>query len=345
VYKSAYTFDADDECWYTNNTQTGTVLGWMDNASAPAGAVGGVLHASVPYGTVVDGSNNSTEGFSILLPSTVDLTGKVLRARVYISTATQGTAWGGGMQLNVGTGADASGWCAPWTNITGFGAWYTYTYDLSACATANAVRRLGVQIVMAQGCAPGDVYIDSFEVVDAPTPTPTIGGCVDVLVNDLETLAENGTISGTNAVHTIVDSGTAPVGAITSGTYAMQVSIGTTGWNNDFLNWEAFAPSDLSNVVRVKMDVYVPSGTLGTWSQIWFRVDAEGGPYYVAATAENSGAPALVLGAQTLTWDIDWGLGTLTGAEAIYKLTFIMNSDMVAGGSIFIDNIRFETCP
>jgi len=165
-----YTFDSSIGCWTTSNQLTNTTVDW---ATGPAGSAsgGGAFHASVSYSA----SAQLTEEFEVPLPAGTDLTNKIISMRVYIDNAVQGTAWGGGIQPYIKSGASSTFCNKSWSNISGFGAWYKYTMDLSTvCASgASDVRAIGVQIIIASGGGTGSIYIDDVTITDQPTVTPT----------------------------------------------------------------------------------------------------------------------------------------------------------------------------
>jgi len=158
---AAYTFDSSIGCWTTNNLLTNTTVSW---ASGPAGSPsgGGALQAAVSYST----SAQVTEEFELPLPANTDLTGKVVTFRIYIENSVKGTAWGGGIQPYMKYGSTPTNCYAGWTNITGFGGWYSYTMNLGSVCTTGVtdVRAIGVQVIIAAGGSTGNVYIDDVTI-------------------------------------------------------------------------------------------------------------------------------------------------------------------------------------
>lgn len=168
------------------------------------------------------------------------------------------------------------------------------------------------------------------------TPTPTATVCF-LLLNGAETLTENGTWSGTNATRAISTTDA------TQGTHSLQVSI-TTGntWNDQMFNLSGFTPTNWSTVTQIKMDINVsPSLVTGQgWTQLEVRADsAPVSAYYQPISSDT---PTLVAGQNNdVTFNINWGAGTLTPSSVITALTFIYNSGpSTVLGTFYVDNIR-----
>jgi hypothetical protein len=158
---AAYSFDSNIGCWTTSNQLLTTVVGW---ATGPAGSDsgGGAYSAAVAYSAV----SQLTEELELPLPDNTDLTGKVVTFNMYIDNAVKGTAWGGGVQAYVKTGAAYDFCNKSWTNISGFGGWYPYTIDLSTdCSTGVAdTRAIGLQVIIAAGGGSGNIYLDDVTI-------------------------------------------------------------------------------------------------------------------------------------------------------------------------------------
>jgi GH18 family chitinase len=172
------------------------------------------------------------------------------------------------------------------------------------------------------------------------TPTPVCA----TLLNGAETIAENGTWSGTNAVRSIVASGSAPAGAVTQGSNALYANITVTaGWNDQIANLSGFSPSSWTGYTQLRMDVYAASSLVAgsTYAGLLLRADCAtcgAGLWYQPISADQ---PGLVAGAQTLTWNLDFSQGTIPAGSPISRLTLVFNNNSTAPtGALYLDNLR-----
>lgn len=351
-YQPTYTFDSNIECFFTDNALGSSYVFW--ESAPPAGASGGALGFHVKY----DPTNQSGDEAKVAFNAAQNLSGKRMTVRVWVDPACKGSTWGGAVNPFV---QDAStGWHDQWQNIVTFGAWHNYTLDIYS----TAVTQLGVKMNMGAGAgdtAEGNTYIDSIVITDIPTPTPTVG-CGVTLLNGCETIGENGTWSGAQASRAIV---TSPAAAITQGTSALAVTLNVTGWTQDAMVLTGFN-TGISNGVttntwmgidQIKMNVYVPAGTFGSWAQMSFvavsntddgNLNGAGADWDEAldGTSEKALTINNTTGAMTeVTWDLQWAASPIDPNHTINKLVFIVNGNAVVGQPIYIDNIRLLDCP
>ncbi len=325
AYLTAYPFTSDRMCWQTKNDLGTTTIDWA--AAPPAGASGGALHAHTAYDPV----NQSTEEFYVDLPSSQNLAGAILSVKVYVTSATKGGTWGGGIQPFAGT-TGAYVFCGSWTNITGFDGWYTYQYTLS-CGTANDVQRLGVQVILgAGGAGTGDVYIDDFQVLLTPptaTPTPpTTNVSTFDTTADGWTALSSGYVAPTSSGWSGTDGN--PAGCFASLLPAMVNNDAaalekTFGANQD---WSAFS----SIKADVKVDAY--ASYPGMQLNIVSGGDAGigqcmGGCWDNAPTAGTWG-------------NMNWSLANVTDKTAVKQIILRLNmggSATSTGGNFSLDNV------
>ncbi|HVZ79369.1 MAG TPA: glycoside hydrolase family 9 protein [bacterium] len=166
------------------------------------------------------------------------------------------------------------------------------------------------------------------------TPSPTATVCV-VLLNGAETLAENGTWSGTNASRAVTTLNA------TQGTHSLQVNV-TTGasWNDQLFNLTGFTPNDWTSVTQLKLDINVSSSlTAGQgWTQLFLRADSPT-TFYQPISGDT---PTLVAGQNNdVTFNINWAAGGITQGSSITALEFVYNSGPgTVTGTFYLDNLR-----
>jgi len=182
----------------------------------------------------------------------------------------------------------------------------------------------------------------------SPTFTPTASATpiCGTLIDDFESLNDNGTWSGSLATRSIVPLGTAPSGAVTSGSNCMMVNL-TSGaaYNNDFLRITNFTPTVLSGYTQLKLDIFVTAGMVDSgYNQLLLVADcaacANGsgtGIWYQAISAD---APTLASGEQTLTYNISYAAGGLPLTATVSSLDFILNQGAAHTGALYVDDMR-----
>jgi hypothetical protein len=180
----------------------------------------------------------------------------------------------------------------------------------------------------------------------SPTPTATasLTPVCYTLLNSMETLAENGTWSGGLSTRSIVSSSTAPAGAVTLGSNCMMVNVTSgAGYNNDFLHLGGFAPGVISGYTQLQVDVYASAAMIdASYNQMLLVADCSScaggaGLWYQSFT---SNSPNLVLGPQTLTYNISFAAGSLPLTATVSNLTFILNQGAGHTGALYFDNLR-----
>jgi len=187
-------------------------------------------------------------------------------------------------------------------------------------------------------------------VTATPSPTPSATATASPIcateIDDFPTLNDNGTWSGADSIFSIVASGTAPSGAVTSGSSCMMVDV-TTGasYNNNFLRLTGFTPTNLSAYTQMKIDVYVPAAMIdATYNNLLVFADCATcvsgtttGVWYQAIT---SNSPTFVAGEQTLTYDISFAAGSLPLTATVSSLCFTLNQGAAHTGDLYVDNLR-----
>jgi hypothetical protein len=165
--------------------------------------------------------------------------------------------------------------------------------------------------------------------------------CPDVLLNGCESLTENGSWTGVNAVRSITTLNA------TQGTHSLDADITTaSGYNQVFLNLGGFTPVDWSGMTQLLMDATVdPSVVAGAgYHQMLLMADASGaGKYFVSI---SSTVPNLNAGLQTLTWNLDFPSSILP-TDSLTAIYFVYNNNSTNGtGHFYADNLRLvPNCP
>lgn len=171
--------------------------------------------------------------------------------------------------------------------------------------------------------------------------TMAVHHCPDVLLNGCESLTENGSWTGVNAVRSITTLNA------TQGSYSLDVDITTaSGYNQVFLNLGGFTPANWSGMSQLLMDVTVDSSVVvgGNYHQFLLLGDAGGaGKYFVTI---SSTVPNLAAGFQTITWNLDFP-GSILSTDNLTALYFVYNNNSTNGtGHLYVDNLRLvPSCP
>jgi len=213
--------------------------------------------------------------------------------------------------------------------------WTQVTFAMTG-GTTGSTNQLGMQFLNMTGAV--TIWIDDVTISAPPTPTPTLSSDCNPLLNAAESLTDNGTWAGNNTTRTLSGSN------VTQGASSLQVTINNaTGWNDEFLRLSGFAPSNWSNVTQLVADVYL-AGPAPGYNEIQLYADSQAASKYYQRISTSTGA--LVAGANTVTWNIDWAPGNILSTDALSQLRFIYNSGASAGtGPIHIDNIRLVHSP
>ena len=227
----------------------------------------------------------------------------------------------------------------------------TLTYNLDYPATiTSAYTYLGLVFAYnAATATTGTIYVDNIRLIypcGVPTATPTPIIC-SAMLNNCESLTENGTWDGANATRSIVTSTTgAPTGFPTMGSACLKALVSTwSQYNTGLFNLSGFVPADFYGTTRLSMDVYVESTLLGTgYNQLLMFADSAPASLYFQGISSTS--PTFVAGKNSVTFTIDYqppggGTVTLTSNNAISKLSFVYNTSATTGsGSFYVDNIQ-----
>jgi len=177
-------------------------------------------------------------------------------------------------------------------------------------------------------------------VTDTPTITSTSTATVSAatpcteLIENFETATENGSWA---AVANCTLSYT--TSHATLGSKALQADV-TTGGGANLLAWTSFSPSAWTNVKQVVMDIYVDSSLVsGSYNQLSLVENSAAGGYWSSIT-DNAD---IVAGQQSVTFNIDWALGSVTGTTPMGKLLLVWNTNGTGTGNLSIDNVRLKS--
>lgn len=196
------------------------------------------------------------------------------------------------------------------------------------------------------GTIPTDTPTTTRTSTNTPTITMTpISTTCASLLNGCETLNENGNWWSNNSNITLVDSSTAPPGAITQGSHCLKVSIvNGLGWNNSICNLGGFNPSVWADVTKLHIDIYADPALIvasGSWHQLFLTADIGSASQAVISTPNMY---SLAAGANSLTFNINANSSGQSMFSAITNLYLVYNSNYVLGtnpstGNLYIDNI------
>lgn len=172
-----------------------------------------------------------------------------------------------------------------------------------------------------------------------PTPTPTV--CA-ALFNGIETWTENGTwAGGPNASRMQVSAGQAPPGAVTQGSFALQLDITTADpWNDDILTLSGFMPVVFEGVAQLQMDVYAEASLVQGLSYSELVLIADGGGQFYQEIVSNNVSLSPGVNADS-AFNIDFSQGTIPPGAALSRLRLVYNSAPPGGvGKLYFDNFR-----
>jgi hypothetical protein len=187
------------------------------------------------------------------------------------------------------------------------------------------------------GSGTGNFYIDNIRLISTSSecipPEPTTCG----LMSSFETPYDNGTVASDASSYSISYS---PNHA-TQGVNALQSTL-LTGGGSHLFYWSGFFPNRWPDVAQVVMDVYVDPNLIGSGYNQLSLVATGTGTYWNLITA-NVG---VVAGAQSVTFNVDWSLGTMNPATAtVTGLYLLWNTGGTGTGVFSIDNVRLLNGP
>ncbi|MBN2755044.1 MAG: glycoside hydrolase family 9 protein [Candidatus Goldbacteria bacterium] len=193
----------------------------------------------------------------------------------------------------------------------------------------------------------------TYTASDTPTTTPTFTATFtpDVnLFNTCDILTYNGIWSGANSDITLNSTN---VSAITQGSGAVQINVTTTaGWQDGAAMLSGFSPGLWSNVVELRMDIYVepgsaPWGDTDAWHSLALYADAPAAspaPKWYRRIAADSN---LTEGMNNVVFVIDFSLDTeadpILSSDVLDNLRFVISSENGGTGTIYFDNMVIVT--
>ena len=331
AFQTAYSFDTSMECWALDSVSAPVVTAW-NIVSSPVTEGTGAMH--IGFAEPATSANIQIEE---TYATAADLSGRTVTAWFYADPSMQG----GGVQFFIQSG----GWS--WSNSTGVyldatkvGKWVSVSWFIAG-TDPTAVDQIGLQFYGIPASATGNVYVDniSFSAQATPTNTP-VPGCTPTLLNNCETLTENGTWGGSNSLFSISTTGA------TLGSNALDVNIATPpagGWNDQFIQLSGFTPNTWSNGTVLTMDMTVDASVLaGTgWNQMYLEGSTGGGAW----TYMSSNHPALSTGLNHVTFNLDWTQG-LVATDPLDMLVIVLQTGTTSGtGNVYLDNVQVNNCP
>ncbi len=343
VLLPSYEFETDAQCWAASSAEVlSGVTSSISNTVTHGGT--GSLQTVIPFSAA-----NQNLTLRLSFGSPVNLTGKTI----------SGWVSAGGGVIGTGTGIvtmfvmSGSGYCWEDNGYTGnlnsgnVDTWvqfsFTPTWGGACSPDSTQVRAIGINVRSGAGAGPATVYLDDVTITSAaagPTATPTTA-CVPTLFNGAESLTENGTWSGGNALFNLSTTD------VTQGTQSLDINIvAGAGWNDNFLLLSGFAPTVWSGHTTLLVDANVDAGVVagaGYTQLLLFADSSANGKYY---SQISSSAPPVVAGQQTFAWTLDFpNAGTgIDASMALSNIRFIYNNSATSGmGHIYLDNMRF--CP
>lgn len=182
------------------------------------------------------------------------------------------------------------------------------------------------------GAGTGNFYIDNIRLLSPPNhcipdPPTTCG-----VVSGFETAYDNGTVA---SIASNISLSYSPLHA-TQGTNALQVALNTGGGANLF-KWSGLFPNKWSDAASIMVDAYVDPSVIGTgFNQLYWVVEGTGTSWSIITSTQD-----VVAGAQTLTFPIDWTLGTFNHTTGtVTGLYLVWNAGGTGTGTITVDNFR-----
>ena len=331
AFQTAYSFDTSMECWA------------MDSSSAPAVTAWNIVSSPVTEGTgamhigFTEPSTSANIQIEETYATAADLSGRTVTAWFYADPSMQG----GGVQFFLQSG----GWS--WSNSTGVyldatkvGKWVSVSWFIAG-TDPTAVDQIGLQFYSIPANATGNLYVDNINFSAQATPTNTpVPGCTPTLLNNCETLTENGTWSGTNSLFSITTTGA------TLGSNALDVNIATPpagGWNDQFIQLSGFTPNTWANGTVLTMDMTVDASVLvgTTYNQMYLEGSTGGGPW----TYMSSNHPSLSAGLNHVSFTLDWTQG-LNATDPLDQLVIVLQTGGTSGtGNVYLDNVQVNNCP
>ena len=236
----------------------------------------------------------------------------------------------------VGQSYANSKWWSPLTayvNVVGGSQSITFALNLGLgnILPTDVIDNL-VLVWNTNGAGTGNFYIDNIRLLSPsnqciPDPPTTCG-----VVSGFETAYDNGTVA---SIASNISLSYSPLHA-TQGADALQVALNTGGSANLF-KWSGFFPNKWSDATSIMVDVYVDPSVIGTgFNQLYWVVEGTGTSWSIITSTQD-----VVAGAQTLTFPIDWALGTFNPTTGtVTGLYLVWNTGGTGTGTITVDNFR-----
>jgi len=193
--------------------------------------------------------------------------------------------------------------------------------------------------LLGQGCK-GQLPSAS-AMAKAPTATPT-AVCQPYLLNGFETLGDNGAITGTSAMFSLSTS------HVVQGSHSLNISIlSASNWNDNIFLLSGFTPNTLSPYAKLIVHLTVDPNVVAGASYGQFLLFADSGTTYYKKI--SSTMPALVAGAQALTYNLDFPIqddlsACFPSTSPVSKIFFIYNRAAPSAGQgtghIYMDDMR-----
>jgi hypothetical protein len=184
------------------------------------------------------------------------------------------------------------------------------------------------------GTGTGNLSIDNIRLVGTTTACPPTVPSTCGLIENFESATENGSWA---AVANCTLSYT--TSHATLGSKALQADV-TTGGGANLLAWTSFSPTTWTSVTQVIMDIYADSSLVsGSYNQLSLVENSAAGGYWSSIT-DNAD---IVAGQQSVTFNIDWALGSVTGTTPMGKLLLVWNTNGTGTGNLSIDNVRLKS--
>ena len=211
---------------------------------------------------------------------------------------------------------------------------FTLDWSLGNILPTDVIDNI-VMVWNSNGAGTGNFYVDNIRLLSATgdclPPAPTTCG----LFCGFDSPFENGTVASANPKVSVAYSSD----HATQGLQALQLTL-SPGGSANLVKWSGFFPNRWPDAMEIVADVYVDPGVIGTgYNQIQLVLDGTGGNGWSPIT----GNVDVVAGAQTLTFPLNWSLGTMNPATAtVTALYFVWNTGGTGTGTITVDNVRIR---
>jgi hypothetical protein len=286
----------------------------------------------------VDGSSSSAQ-FNLVYSTPQDFTGYSLVAWAWVDASLSGCQIQG---FILNPGWNAGGWTT--FNSGNVGQWVKVTYSLSG--TMTGTTQIGFQFYSLPSGVTGNVYLDDIHLA-GPPPT----SC-QVLIDSFESPSFNAggdsvtTSNGTVALNVGQATAALSTSHATLGSDSLDINVtSNSGWLDGFFKYFFNIPVAMGTTDKyIMVDAYVDSSMISdSYNQLQVYADSNDNGLYFQKLA--SADANVVAGQQTLYWALDYP-GTITSSMTLNDISFVLNNGNTHGtGHIYLDNLRFATCP